>query len=114
MAAGVSSVLDAMQLETGILIDAYRAAAAHAKPLKKGAAAPKAAVMALDSSVLLRVLCHRAEHAASKFLKSQKIPKRLPAQSMSSRAAAVAGGAVAASLAPMHKEGSGRFSFKKK
>lgn len=50
-----------------------------ARPLtaaRRGGGATAAAVM--DADVLLHVLCHRAEHAASKFLKTLKINKRLP------------------------------------
>jgi hypothetical protein len=33
----------------------------------------------MDPEVLLRILCHRADHAASKYLKKDyKIPKKIP------------------------------------
>lgn len=81
----VGAILDAMALETPVLIANYKQAlSTPSRPLAVSAssgvrasnAAPLAA--ALDPDVLLRVLCHRAEHAASKFLKTLKINKHLP------------------------------------
>ena len=40
---------------------------------------PRGTPAALDPDVLLRILCHRADHAASKYLKKDyKIPKKMP------------------------------------
>ncbi|RMZ57126.1 hypothetical protein APUTEX25_002358, partial [Auxenochlorella protothecoides] len=78
--APLSAILDAMALDTDVLIANYKQALAlPARPLAttQHGAAP-APAPALDPDVLLRVLCHRAEHAASKFLKGLKINKRLP------------------------------------
>ncbi|KAK2078367.1 hypothetical protein QBZ16_003207 [Prototheca wickerhamii] len=81
-AEGLGAVLDAMALETPVLVANYKQAlAASGRPLARAATAGPAAAhlaAALDPDVLLRVLCHRAEHAASKFLKGLKIGKQLP------------------------------------
>lgn len=54
--------------------------AAQARPVNgaSGSARPRASparatgmAMAMDPDVLLRILCHRADHAASKFLKKE-------------------------------------------
>ena len=52
---------------------------------------------ALDPDVLLRILCHRADHAASKYLKKEhKVSKKLP--SVISSAASTVGKAGAGLL----------------
>ncbi|KFM27238.1 hypothetical protein F751_4508 [Auxenochlorella protothecoides] len=88
--APLSAILDAMALDTDVLIANYKQALAlPARPLAttQHGAAP-APAPALDPDVLLRVLCHRAEHAASKFLKGLKINKRLPLSAVGQAGAA--------------------------
>ena len=47
----------------------------------------------MDPDVLVRILCHRADHAASKFLKSSyKIPKKIAGPGLSDVAQKVGGG----------------------
>ena len=47
--------------------------------LGRNRASPRGTPAAMDPEVLLRILCHRADHAASKYLKKDyKIPKKIP------------------------------------
>jgi hypothetical protein len=47
--------------------------------LGKHGKSPRGTPAAMDPDVLLRILCHRADHAASKYLKKEhKIPKKIP------------------------------------
>lgn len=51
----------------------------QAQSTSRGRPSPRGTPAAMDADVLLRVLCHRADHAASKYLKKDyKIPKKLP------------------------------------
>lgn len=72
----LSDVVDCMQLDTGLLIQNLKQANALARGSKSP---PPGTPAAMDPDVLLRILCHRADHAASKYLKKDyKIPKKIP------------------------------------
>ncbi|PRW45372.1 hypothetical protein C2E21_5977 [Chlorella sorokiniana] len=72
----LSDVVDAMQLDTGLVIQNLKQAQASGG---RGAPSPRGTPAAMNPDVLLRILCHRADHAASKFLKKDyKIPKKIP------------------------------------
>lgn len=85
-------VVGIMALDTKSLIQALHEA--KKKPLGRMVGQPGST--ANDSEVILRVLCHRADHAASKYLKKDhKIAKKLPiglVLSMSKSFHAVLGG----------------------
>ncbi|KAL4439477.1 hypothetical protein ABPG77_008806 [Micractinium sp. CCAP 211/92] len=72
----LSDVVDCMQLDTGLLIQNLK----QANALTRGSKSPPPGTpAAMDPDVLLRILCHRADHAASKYLKKDyKIPKKIP------------------------------------
>lgn len=67
---GVGDLLDVMRLDTGTII----------ATLKQYTGRPGGGRhAATDPDILLRVLCHRADHAASKYLKDKhKVSKKLP------------------------------------
>ncbi|EFN53089.1 hypothetical protein CHLNCDRAFT_137406 [Chlorella variabilis] len=72
----LSDVVDLMQLDTGLIIQNLKQANATLGRFHKS---PRGTPAALDPDVLLRILCHRADHAASKYLKKDyKIPKKMP------------------------------------
>lgn len=72
----LSELLDVMQLDTGLLVQNLRAAGGGGGAPRRS---PRNASLATDPDVLLRVLCHRADHAASKYLKKEfRVPKKLP------------------------------------
>ncbi|KAL4437302.1 hypothetical protein ABPG75_004441 [Micractinium tetrahymenae] len=72
----LSDIVDCMQLDTGLLIQNLKQASALARGSKSP---PPGTPAAMDPDVLLRILCHRADHAASKYLKKDyKIPKKIP------------------------------------
>lgn len=67
-------VLKAMALESGPLVEAHKQARRQGltAPLKNPISAP------FDEQMLLKVLCHRADHIASKYLKKEfQISKRI-------------------------------------
>eukprot|EP00884_Botryococcus_braunii_P013978 jgi/Botrbrau1/22581/Bobra.176_1s0013.1 len=65
------SILTVMQLETGILVSNYQQGKAAPPDTKAHGNVP-----AFDCDIIVRVLAHRADHAASKFLKSElNLPK---------------------------------------
>ncbi|PSC73790.1 hypothetical protein C2E20_3044 [Micractinium conductrix] len=79
----LSDTVDAMGLETGLVIQNLKQSGS-ARPSTRGSPSPRGSSTsglpaAMDPDVLLRVLCHRADHAASKFLKKEyKVPKKMP------------------------------------
>ncbi len=71
----LENALYTMSLDTKALITASKST--KKQPLKASAGAGSEGV--LDPETVLRVLCHRADYEASKFLKKDyKIPKKLP------------------------------------
>ena len=94
LTAPIEEILTAMGLETPFLIDALMKA--RSQPLGNGISIIQhvkrdggtanarsrkekhGAEVNMNADVALRILCHRADHAASKFLKKEfKIPKKL-------------------------------------
>eukprot|EP00897_Mesotaenium_endlicherianum_P006868 jgi/Mesen1/6209/ME000320S05407 len=70
-AAQIGQILNLYSLETSIVIDSYRRASESS-----GSNGVVRGRSVLDSETLLRVLCHRADREASKFLKKvYKLPK---------------------------------------
>jgi hypothetical protein len=76
----VSDLIDVMQLDTGIIISNLKSAGGAAgRSASRRLSGNGGGPLAMNPDVMLKVLCHRADHAASKYLKKEyKIPKRLP------------------------------------
>lgn len=78
----LSDLLDVMQLDTGLVMANLRQArppTGSSKQLRPAPSMRPGMAMAMDPEILLRVLCHRADHAASKFLKKDfKVSKKIP------------------------------------
>ena len=88
----LSDLIDVMQLDTSIVIENLKSSGSHdngkaRRRLSGGGGGgggvagkhPPSGALAMNPDILLRVLCHRADHAASKYLKKEhKIPKKLP------------------------------------
>ncbi len=85
-----SEIVELMALDTSVLT--ARLLAARRTPLGGVPRAAGGGGAAGDPEALLRLLCHRADHAASKFLKKElKVGKRLPSTFTASPSRAFSG-----------------------
>lgn len=104
----VMDLLNVLQLETGILIRNFKdAKEEEKKALKAGRSPTQHTSLVYDPDILQRVLAHRADRNASKFLKKElRLPKKLSTGTNLSSSAFSSGGLKAKS------GGFGRFKRK--
>ncbi|KAL0025837.1 hypothetical protein WJX79_004875 [Trebouxia sp. C0005] len=108
LCAPVVDLLNVLQLETGILIKNFKdAKEEEKKALKAGRSPTQHTSLVYDPDILQRVLAHRADRNASKFLKKElRLPKKLSTGTNLSSSAFSSGGLKAKS------GGFGRFKRK--
>jgi DNA-binding transcriptional MerR regulator len=78
LCAPLLELITVLQLATGILVQNFKEAKEEEKAAAKAGRAPSPKALVLDPDVLQRVLAHRADRTASKFLKKElRLPKKL-------------------------------------
>lgn len=94
LCAPVLDLLNVLQLETGILIKNFKDAKEEEKKAQKAGRSPtQHSNLVYDPDILQRVLAHRADRNASKFLKKElRLPKKLSTSSGMSSSTFSSGG----------------------